>query len=44
LPFGNFGRTQEKKGFPSLQKKMNKKKWRGGDGGEKSSAYMAKPY
>jgi hypothetical protein len=25
-------------------KRMNTKKWRGGDGGEKSSAGMAKPY
>jgi len=34
LPLGNFGRTQEKKGFSSLSKRMNKNKvegrgWRG---------------
>jgi len=34
LPLGNFGRIQEKKGFSSLSKRMNKNKvegrgWRG---------------
>jgi len=34
LPLGNFGRTQEKKGFSSLSKRMKKNKvegrgWRG---------------
>jgi hypothetical protein len=34
LPLGNFGRTQEKKGFSSLLKRMNKNEvegrgWRG---------------
>jgi len=46
LPLGNFGRTQEKKGFSSLSKRMNKNKveGRGGDGGEKSFASIAKLY
>jgi hypothetical protein len=44
LPLGNFGRTQEKKGFLLCKKGVIKTKWRGGDGGEKSSAGMAKLY